>query len=153
MLESGARPDRLLPQYLRGERISGLSVERPKLYFACMLTILRHSRVMALAMLLLAPGIAGTAVQLLHSCPAEAEASVDHQHHGSPPSKPAGHSNGCECIGSCITAALVARPAAAILVASEPPPQLRLVSFADNGFVPAGIPTHLLPPATAPPLS
>jgi hypothetical protein len=45
-----------------------------------MLTILRHSRVMALAMLLLAPGIAGTAVQLLHSCPAEAEASVDHQH-------------------------------------------------------------------------
>lgn len=117
-----------------------------------MLSWSRRSRAMALAMVLLAPGITGTGVQWLHACPAEAEVSADHQHHGSPPSQPAGHSNGCECIGSCITAALVARPAATILVVLEPP-QSRLVSFTDNGFVPAGIPSHLLPPATAPPLS
>jgi hypothetical protein len=107
---------------------------------------------MALAMLLLAPGIAGTGIQWLHACPTQAEISVDHQHHESPPSEPAGHSNGCECIGSCITAALVAGPAATILAVLESP-QPRLVTFSDNGFVPAGTPTHLLPPATAPPLS
>jgi hypothetical protein len=117
-----------------------------------MLTILRRCRVMALAMLLLAPGIAGMGVQGLHACPAEAETPLDHQHDDSPPSQPAGHSNGCECIGSCITAALVARPAATILVVLEPP-QPQLVSFGDTGFVLAGTPTHLLPPATAPPLA
>jgi hypothetical protein len=107
---------------------------------------------MALAMLLLAPGIAGTGIQWLHACPTEAETSVDHQHHQSPPSQPAGHSNACECIGSCITAALVAGPAATILAVLESP-QPRLLTFSDNGFVPAGTSTHLLPPATAPPLS
>jgi hypothetical protein len=106
---------------------------------------------MALAMVLLAPGIAGTGVQWLHSCPAEAQVAADHPHHGSPQSQPAGHTNGCECIGSCITAALVARPAATILAVLEAV-QPRLVTFGDNGFVPAGTPTHLLPPATAPPL-
>jgi hypothetical protein len=116
-----------------------------------MLSWLRRSRAIAFAMVFLAPGIAGTGVQWLHSCPAEAQASADHQHHNSPPSQPAGHSNGCECIGSCITAALVARPAATVLSVLEPPQPL-LVSFGDNGFVPAGAPTHLLPPATAPPL-
>jgi hypothetical protein len=117
-----------------------------------MLTWLRRSRAMALVMVLLAPGIAGTGVQWLHSCPADAQASADHQHHNSPPSDPAGHSNGCECIGSCLTAALVARPGAAILAVLEPP-QPRVPSFSGHGFVPVRSPTHLLPPATAPPLS
>jgi hypothetical protein len=117
-----------------------------------MLSWLRRSRAMALAMVLMAPGIAGTGVQWLHSCPAEAEASADHQHHGSPQSEPAGHSNGCECIGSCIMAALVAGPAATVLAVLESP-QPPVVSFSHHGFVPAGTPTHLLPPATAPPLS
>ena len=107
---------------------------------------------MALALVLMAPGTAGTAVQWLHSCPAETEAPVDHQLHGSPPSQPAGHSNACECIGSCMAAALVAGPAATVLAVLESP-QPALVSLSDNGFVPAGTPTHLLPPATAPPLS
>jgi len=108
---------------------------------------------MALAMLFLAPGIAGTGIQWLHACPAQAAASADHQHHGSPPSQPAGHTDdGCECIGSCLTAALVARPAATILAVLEPP-QPRVQSFSANGFVPVRSPTHLLPPATAPPLS
>jgi hypothetical protein len=132
-----------------------VAISRPgslSLILHCMFSWLRRSRAMALAMVLLAPGIAGTGVQWLHSCPAEAEVAVDHQHHNSAPSEPAGHSNGCECIGSCITAALVARPVAAILAILEPP-QPRLASFGANGFVPAGTPTHLLPPATAPPLA
>ena len=131
------------------------AISRPgslSLIFYRMLLWLRRSRAMALAMVLLAPGIAGTGVQWLHACPAEAEVSADHQHHGSPPSQPTGHSNGCECIGSCITAALVSGPAATVLAVLESP-QPALVSLSDNGFVPAGTPTHLLPPATAPPLS
>jgi hypothetical protein len=107
---------------------------------------------MALALVLMAPGTAGTAVQWLHSCPTETEASVDHQHHGSTPSQPAGHSNACECIGSCMAAALVAGPAATVLAVLESP-QPPVVSFIYHGFVPAGTPTQLLPPATAPPLS
>jgi hypothetical protein len=129
----------------------GLSCRRSSLYFGCMLTIFRRSRVMALAMLLLAPGIAGTGIQWLHACPTEAPPSADHQHHGSTPPQPAGHTEGCECIGSCLTAALVAPPGATILAELEPP-QPRLLSFS-NGFVPVRSPTHLLPPATAPPLS
>jgi hypothetical protein len=117
-----------------------------------MLSWLRRSRAMALAMVLLAPGIAGTGVQWLHSCPADAQASADHQHHNSPASDPAGHSNSCECIGSCLTAALVARPAAAVVSVLEPP-RPRVVAFSNSGVVPAGTRTHLLPPATAPPLS
>ena len=136
-------------------RVAGqpvFAVRRSSLYIGCMLTIFRRCRVMALAMLFLAPGIAGTAIQWLHACPVQATASADHQHHGSTPSQPAGHTDGCECIGSCLTAALVARPAATILAVLEPP-QPRVLSFSDNGFVPVRSPTHLLPPATAPPLS
>src|SRR5688572_2624677 len=107
-----------------------------------MLEIFRRSRAMALVMVLLAPGIAGAGVQWLHACPAAAEVSADQPHHGSPAPQPADHANGCECIGSCITAALVARPAATILAVVEPPQPL-LVSFTDNHFVASGSPTHL----------
>jgi hypothetical protein len=107
---------------------------------------------MALAMLLLAPGIAGTGIQWLHACPTEAAPSAEHGHHGSTPSEPGGHTEGCECIGSCLTAALIAPPGATILAVLEPP-QPRILSLSNNGFVPVRSPTHLLPQATAPPLS
>ncbi len=79
-----------------------------------MLTLLRRSRTLALAMVLLAPGVAGTAVQWSHSCPAEAQgSSSEHQHHSSQTPQP-GPAQGCDCIGSC--------SAAAVLVPPRPPP-------------------------------
>jgi hypothetical protein len=117
-----------------------------------MLTLLRPSRALALAMVLLAPGIAGTAVQWLHACPAAAQASsYDHQHHSSqaPHSTPA---TGCDCIGSCSVAVVVVTPRATIIEAVVVQPELPAVTT-ESGFVPVASPAHLLPPATAPPLS
>jgi hypothetical protein len=117
-----------------------------------MLTLLRRSKALALAMVLLAPGIAGTAVQWLHACPAEAHASSsDQQHHSSqaPHSTPA---SGCDCIGSCSVAVAVVTPRAPILEAVLVRPELPDLAT-ESSFVPAARPAYLLPPATAPPLS
>lgn len=118
-----------------------------------MLTLLRRSRAMALALVLLAPGISGTAMQWLHACPAQAEAAAtaDHQHHDSTPSQ-TGHSQGCECIGSCNPAGAVA-PSSALVFSAVDLPEHRTVLPIDLSFVPGGTPSDLLPPATAPPLS
>lgn len=121
----------------------------PSPIFSLMLTLLRRSRAMALAMVLLAPGITGSAVQWLHACPAEAEAAADHQHHDSGSSQ-TGH--GCECIGSCNTAGAVAPAKSLTIIAAEVLPHHRVILPTDYAFVPAGIPSDLLPPATAPPL-
>ena len=119
-----------------------------------MLTLFRRSRAMTLAMVLLAPGISGTAVQWLHACPAEAraEAAADHQHHDPAPSQP-GHSQGCDCIGSCNTAGAIVPAKSLTIVVAEVLPDCRVILPADLGFAPAGIPSDLLPPATAPPLA
>lgn len=119
-----------------------------------MLTLLRRSRAMALAMVLLAPGVTGSAVQWLHACPAEAQAAAaaDHQHHDPAPSD-TGHSQGCECIGSsCITAAALAPAKSPTILAAVVLPGRAVLLPADLSFVPAGTPSDLLPPATAPPL-
>ncbi len=117
-----------------------------------MLTLLRRSRALALAMVLLAPGIAGTAVQWSHSCPAEGQgSSSEHQHHDSQAPQP-GPAQGCDCIGSCSAAAVLAPPKATTVVALVVRPERRVVT-AQPSFVPAASPAHLLPPATAPPLS
>jgi hypothetical protein len=108
---------------------------------------------MALAMVLLGPGITGTGVQWLHACPSEAQASADHQHHDSTPSQPAGHSDGCECIGSCHAAGLIASARAGAILALLAEPPRPVVPSTGNRFVPLATPTDLLPPATAPPLS
>jgi hypothetical protein len=122
--------------------------------FSLMLALLRRSRTMALAMVLLVPGITGSAVQWLHACPAEAQAqaSADHQHHDSAPSQP-GHSQACECIGSCNTAGVVAPVKTATVLAAVILPDQRATLSTDPAFVPAGLPSDLLPPATAPPLA
>jgi len=117
-----------------------------------MLNILRRSRIMAMAMALLAPGTAGTAVQWLHSCPTETQASADHQHPDSSSSQPS-HSQGCECIGTCNTATVTAPTRAVTVAAMVAQPERRVVPPSGPSFVPAGTPSDLLPPATAPPLS
>jgi hypothetical protein len=115
-----------------------------------MIALLRRSRAMALALLLLAPGVSGSVVQWLHACPVKAAVVADHQHHGQAPAD-ADHSQYCQCIGSCNTAA-TASPAKSVTVATsdiQPAPQVVLPSGVS--FVPVGTPSHLLPPATAPP--
>ncbi|HJR16284.1 MAG TPA: hypothetical protein VJ808_05475 [Gemmatimonadales bacterium] len=116
-----------------------------------MLSLLRRSRAMALAMVLLAPGISGSAVQWLHACPAEAQAAADHREH-SDSSQP-GHAQGCDCIGSCNASAPVAPAEPATLLVAVLQPQRRVPSLAGISFVPSGTPSGLLPPATAPPLA
>ena len=117
-----------------------------------MLSLLRRSRAMVFSMVLLAPGITGSAVQWLHSCPAQAQAAGDHQHHEPDSSQP-DHSQGCECIGACNTAGVVTPASPLTTIAAVALPDRRVVLPAALTFVPAGIPSDFLPPATAPPLS
>ena len=107
---------------------------------------------MALAMTLLAPGTAGTAVQWLHSCPTEAQAAADHQHHNTSPTQ-TNHSQGCECIGVCNAATVTAPTQAVTVAALVAQSERRFVPPAGPCLVPVGTPSDLLPPATAPPLS
>ena len=129
-----------------------LSLPRALPYFQAMLSLLRRSRAMALSMVLLAPGITGSAVQWLHACPAEAQAAADHQHHGSDSSQ-SGHSQGCECIGSCNTAGSIASVTLPTVTAAIVEPDRQVILPTDLSFIPAGVPSDLLPPATAPPLA
>ena len=114
-----------------------------------MIGLLRRSRAMALALLLLAPGASGSAVQWLHACPVKGAAAADHEHHQAPAD--AGHSQNCQCIGSCNAAATAspARPVTVAVAVIEPARQV--VSPSGVSFVPVGTPSDLLPPATAPP--
>ncbi len=119
-----------------------------------MLSFVRRSRALALSMVMLAPGITGTAVQWLHACPAEAQAAAtpDHQHHDSGPAQP-DHAQGCECIGSCNASSAGTPPSATITAAVVVEPRTRSILPSRQSFVPSGPATDLLPPATAPPLS
>jgi hypothetical protein len=120
--------------------------------FLPMMALLRRSRALALALLLLAPGVSGSAVQWLHACPVQAAAVADDQHHGQAPAD-AGHSQGCQCIGSCNPAG-AASPAKSITVAvAVIQPDHHLAPPSGVSFVPVGTPSDLLPPATAPPLA
>jgi hypothetical protein len=116
-----------------------------------MLNLLRRSRALALSMVLLAPGITGTAAQWLHACPAQAQAARDHQHHESDTSPP-GHSQACECIGTCLTAGVVAPARSLTTLVAVVLPHRGAIAPVGPTFVPAGVPSDLLPPATAPPL-
>ncbi len=116
-----------------------------------MFTLLHRSRAMALAMVLLAPGVSGNAVQWLHACPVKAAAVADHQHHDQTPAD-ADHSQSCQCIGSCNTAGTASHAQPITVASAVIQPDLHVAPPAGVSFVPAGTPSDLLPPATAPPL-
>jgi hypothetical protein len=117
-----------------------------------MLTVLRRSRSLALALVLLAPGISGTAVQWLHACPVDSPQGVaDHQHHGSNRSD-SGQPPTCQCIGACNTASVLLPPKVVTVAATIRQPDLAVPPTGPS-FLPVGTPSDLLPPATAPPLS
>jgi hypothetical protein len=116
-----------------------------------MLALLRRSRVLALALVLLAPGVSGSAVQWLHACPVNSpEAAADHQHHGSNPSD-SGQAPTCECIGACNAAGMLSAPEPVTVAAEAGQPNSQLTPPSGVSFVPVGTPSDLLPPATAPP--
>jgi len=115
---------------------------------------MRRSRMVALLLLLLTPGLGGWVVQAAHPCPAAAAAAghADHgqRHHEAPAH--GGHDAHCRCIGSCQIA-----PAAQAAVAPTldvAPATYRLSPRRPDGalLLPAGQPAQLLPPATAPPV-
>jgi hypothetical protein len=120
--------------------------------FWTVLALLRGSRTMAVALVLLAPGIAGSAVQWLHACPVGSPGVADHQHHDSSPSE-SGQAPLCQCIGACNTAGVVSPSKPLIIGAAVAQPDRSVTPLADVSFVPVGTPSDLLPPATAPPLS
>jgi hypothetical protein len=113
---------------------------------------LRRSRVLAFALLFLAPGFSGSAVQWLHACPVQTAAAGHHRNHGQAPAD-AGHSRGgCQCIGTCNTVG-AASPATTVTVAAAViRPDYHVVLPSGISFIPVDTPSDLLPPATAPPL-
>jgi len=115
-----------------------------------MMALLRRSRVLAFALLFLAPGVMGTVVQSLHACPAQAASVGDHQHHGQTPAD-AGHAQSCQCIGSCNTASTASPTQSVTVAAAVIQPDHHVVPPTGISFIPVGTPSDLLPPATAPP--
>jgi hypothetical protein len=121
----------------------------PPPIFFLMLTLLRRSRAMALAMMLLAPGISGSAVQWLHACPVQAASVADHQHGQAPADADQSHS--CQCIGSCNPAGAASHARSITVAVAVIQPDHHVVPPSGVSFVPVGTPSDLLPPATAPP--
>ncbi len=121
-----------------------------------MIRLLRRSRLLALAFVLATPALGGAWLQALHPCPVdtpwlmEAEHAGEHgeDHHGSP----AGHAEGCHCIGSCSAAGVAGVPTASLalaVVVPTPPPASVFPPRVDAAPL---RPSDRLPPATAPPL-
>jgi hypothetical protein len=122
-----------------------------------MIRVLRRSRSLAVALVLVTPALGGAWLQALHPCPVDAPwvgASAGHEaehsdgHHGTP----AGPAEGCHCVGSCSTATgavLTKTTESPALIASAPAARPTFPARADP---PALRPSDLLPPATAPPL-
>jgi hypothetical protein len=116
-----------------------------------MLALLRRSRVLALALVLLAPGVSGSAVQWLHACPADAAAAASsHQHHDSGPSD-SGHDSTCDCIGACHAAGILSPAKPVTIVAKVGQPNRHVLPPSGASVASIGNPSDLLPPATAPP--
>jgi hypothetical protein len=117
-----------------------------------MLACLRRSRLLALVLILVAPGVTGTAVQSLHPCPVNTPTTSDH-HDQSPAPSHGSHGETCQCIGSCHTAGLSLPGRTARLTISYTEYDRGVIEPFGCSFVPDGTPSHLLPLATAPPLS
>lgn len=123
-----------------------------------MLGFLRRSRLLSLALLFAAPGVAGTVLQAAHPCPAQAPwlaqtGGAPHgHHHGSQGSEP-GAPTECHCIGTCHAASTWAPPAGGPVLAGQLAAQVAVARPAYTELAPAHFPYRFLPPATAPPLA
>ena len=118
-----------------------------------MIRFLRHSRLLAIILLLATPALGGAWLQAAHPCPVDspwlAAQTGSHGAHGEHGSEPGA---GCHCVGSCAGAAVaVLAPATALSTAAAPAPTAR-PHIAWGAPAPAPLPSDRLPPATAPPL-
>lgn len=121
-----------------------------------MIGCMRRWRLLALLLLLVTPGVAGTVLDGVHPCPesapwAASAEMAEHGGHGSGGHDAPSHSGECHCLGACVGAAAVpftpVLPTVAFREAPADvirPPVLNL---------PASRHSHRLPPSTAPPLA
>jgi hypothetical protein len=125
-----------------------------------MLHALRRCRVLALALLLAAPGLGGTWLALAHPCavdmpwlaagdPPDPDAQTSHGHGDAHDTS----SGSCSCVGACQsgTASLIDSPARAVLTAVTT--GWTSAPTAPDTDPPAEPSPHRHPPATAPPLA
>jgi hypothetical protein len=119
-----------------------------------MLSLLRRARSVALALLLMSPGLGGMAVQAFHPCPSHLVMQPGGMHHagGDSHQAPDNAHTYCHCIGSCAATAVQASPGDGRMLALVSAPHVILV--VDAAERPAAqLPLDLLPPSTAPPLT
>ena len=119
-----------------------------------MIRLLRRARSVALALLLMSPGLGGMAVQAFHPCPSHLVMQPGGMHHAGGDSHQApndGHSY-CHCIGSCAATAVQSSPGDGRMLVLASAPTITLVTDACESPV-TQLPLDLLPPSTAPPLT
>jgi hypothetical protein len=116
----------------------------------------RRWRLLALLLLAITPGFAGTVLDGLHPCPENAPwtaaAATGHGDHGNggDHGTPA-HSGECHCLGACI-GAVAALPFAPVLPVATYDIEFARTARAAPADLPASQPSDRLPPSTAPPL-
>jgi hypothetical protein len=119
-----------------------------------MMRLFRQARGVALALMLMSPGLGGMAVQALHPCPAQAPMQAAGMHH------PASHTHDgpasadpvCHCISSCAATASPASPTDGRTLAVAESRYLGDAALSSSRPV-QQLPLDLLPPSTAPPLT
>jgi hypothetical protein len=119
-----------------------------------MIRLLRRARSVALALLLMSPGLGGMAVQAFHPCPSHMVMQGAGMHHaaGDSHQTPDGGHTYCHCIGSCAATAVQTSPAdGRLLVLAAAPIRILVAEAAEHPV--AQLPLDLLPPSTAPPLT
>jgi hypothetical protein len=116
-----------------------------------MIRLLRHSRILALVLLLATPALGGAWLQAFHPCPVDTpwleHHGHGHEHDGAPKAV------SCHCVGSCSAATTAVLSTAAANVEAAPQGFSPRPLFARRASIPLPQPSELLPPATAPPLS
>ena len=125
-----------------------------------MLRVLRRCRILALTLLLAAPGLGGTWLSVAHPCPVDLPwlAGAGHGDHGAQTSHghgdaPADSSTSCNCVGTCQSGA-----AALVSIATAPAAVLAGTGWSTapstpNSDTPVQPRLRRHPPATAPPLA
>ncbi|MBK8006015.1 MAG: hypothetical protein IPK12_19410 [Gemmatimonadetes bacterium] len=119
-----------------------------------MLARLRRFRIIPLFLLLLLPGVGGTALQGAHSCAAMAAAADGagraghHHHHGS--GAPASAPDPCRCVGSCHHPVPLPPLVATVLPVAATVPVAIAASWPEPPLV-SRHPFDHRPPSTAPP--
>ena len=117
-----------------------------------------RSKLLALLLLLLTPGLGGWVVQSVHPCPTSmpwlaGAGAAEHQHgsHHGAPGQP-GETTSCRCFGSCHQGTPATAPAAPTVVVRLAPHAPAAILPARSRLPGAGRTPELHPPATAPPV-